>query len=209
MIIKKKPRKNKKYINTKLISIYIYPKLIFFSFILLFFYFENNKKDKGFSINNIHYHYNNTIHLSLNIDDNYFYPCIVYLVSLLDNRAASSFYTVHILTNDKLSEKNKEKINIIKERFGNHSVNFIYYNLDGYFKNTTTGFTSVTYYKLVLPSLLPNLDKIIYTDGDMINLEDLSELYSIEFKENMYFCGIPDYIEHLNQLREFGFSSDK
>jgi lipopolysaccharide biosynthesis glycosyltransferase len=114
------------------------------------------------------------------------------------------------LTNDNLSEKSKEKINIIKERFGNHSVNIIFYNLEGYFKNATAGYISVaTYYKIVLPSLLPNLDKIIFTDGDMINLEDLSEMYSIEFRENMYFCGITDYIDHLNQLREVGLSSDK
>jgi len=103
-----------------------------------------------------------------------------------------------------------KKIDKLIERFGNHSVNVIYYNLEGYFKNDTAGFLSVaTYYKIVLPSLLPNVDKIIFSEVDMINLEDLSEMYNIEFKENMYFCGIPDYIDHLNQLREFGLSSDK
>ena len=43
----------------------------------------------------------------------------------------------------------------------------------------------------------------------MINLEDLSEMYKFEFKENMYFCGITDFIDHLNQLKEFGLYSDK
>ena len=60
-----------------------------------------------------------------------------------------------------------------------------------------------------MPSLLPNVDKIIFVDADIINLEDLSEMYSIEFKENMYFGGTADFIDHLNQLREFGLSSDK
>ena len=56
---------------------------------------------------------------------------------------------------------------------------------------------------------MPNVDKIIYSDGDVINLEDLSEMYNIEFKENMYFCGLPDYKDHLNELHQFGLSSDK
>lgn len=114
------------------------------------------------------------------------------------------------MTNNRLSKESMEKIDKIIKKFGNNSVKLIYYNLEGYFKNATTGYISVaTYYKIVLPSLLPNVDKIIFTDGDVINLEDLSEMYSIEFKENMYFSGIPDYIGHLNELKEFGLSSDK
>ena len=70
-----------------------------------------------------------------------------------------------------------KKIDQIIKRFGNHSVNLFFYNLEGYFKNVNTRSMSVaTYYKLVLPSLLPNVDKIIYNDGDMLNLEDLSEM---------------------------------
>ena len=150
------------------------------------------------------------IHLSFNMDNNYIYACIVYLTSILHNRANSTFYIIHILTNNNLSKESKKKIDNIIERFGNNSVNLSYYNLEGYFKNATIRHLPVaTYYKIVLPSLLPNVDKIIFTDVDIIDLEDLSEMYSIEFKENMYFCGIADYIDHLNQLREFGLSSDK
>ena len=60
-----------------------------------------------------------------------------------------------------------------------------------------------------MPSLLPNVDKIIYTDSDMINLEDLSELNKIEFRNRSYFIGVTDYIDHLRQLRSNGLTSDK
>ena len=66
-----------------------------------------------------------------------------------------------------------------------------------------------TYYKIALPSLLPNIDKVIYSDTDMINLEDLTEMYNFKLKKKVYFADILDYIDHLNQLREFGLSSDK
>ena len=152
----------------------------------------------------------NIIHLSINIDDNYIYPSIVYLTSLLDNMKNSTFYTIHILSNNNLTNSSIDKINKVINKFGKSSVKLVYYNLEGYFKNVTTGrITVATYYKILLPSLLPNIDKIIFTDGDMINLEDLSEMYKIEFKENMYFCGITDFIDHLNQLKEFGLYSDK
>ena len=203
----------------------LYPKVLklFFYIILLCICFMKRKKGKETSIKNIHNNSNNTIiknitfnndkhniHLSINIDNNYIYPCIVYMTSLLHNRMQSSFYNIHLLTNNNLTKEAMIKINKIAEKFGNNSVKLNYYNLENYFKNATTGHLSVaTYFKLALPSLLPNLDKIIYADLDTINLNDLTEMYNIEFKEKMYFGGTLDYIDHLSQLREFGLSSDK
>ena len=210
-------------------------KLFILVVFIFFIYFSNYIKGKEVFGNNIQYNqnntnnnnnnkntinnntnnnnknnYNNTVHLSLSIDDKYFYPCIVFLTSLLDNRANSTFYIIHLLTNNNLSKENMEKIDIIIKRFGNNSVNLFYYNIEGNFKNATKGYFSVlAYYKILLPSLLPNVDKIISIDGDMLNLEDLYEMYSIELKENMYFGGITDYINHLDQLKQYGLSSDK
>ena len=55
----------------------------------------------------------NIIHLSVNIDDKYIYPCIVYLTSLLDNRAISTIYIIHVLTNNRLSNEFIKKIDKI------------------------------------------------------------------------------------------------
>ena len=152
----------------------------------------------------------NCIHLAINIDTKYIYPAIVYLTSLLDNRANTTFYFINVLTNGTLEKNSTEKIKSIIDKFGNNSVELIYHNLGNSFNGSTTGIMSLaTYYKIALPSLLPNVDKIIYSDTDMINLEDLTEMYNFKFKEKVYFAGILDYINHLNQLREFGLSSDK
>ena len=152
----------------------------------------------------------NNIHLAVNMDNKYLYPCIVYFTSLLNNKRNTSFYTIHVLTNNNLSNESKIKISQIVERFGNNSVKLNYYNLEGHYTGATAGYISVaTYYKISLPSLLPNVDKIIYTDSDMINLEDLSELNTIEFRNRSYFIGVTDYIDHLRQLRSNGLTSDK
>ena len=114
------------------------------------------------------------------------------------------------MTNNNLKKESKTKIDKIIEKFGNHSVKLIYYNLEGYFKNVTTGYLPVTaYYRITLSSLLPDIDKIIYIDSDTIILQDLSEMYNIELKKNIYFCGTMDYINHLDELKEFGIISDK
>ena len=200
----KKYCKKKNFKNTSSIS---FIDIIFFlvkNLIIILFLFIIFSRSRGKAVPK------NKVHLSLNIDDKYLYPCIVYLTSLLDNKKNSTFYTLHILTNNNLSKNSTNKIDKVIKKFDDYSIELIYYNLEGNFKNATTGYISVaTYYKILLPSLLPNIDKIIFTDGDMINLEDLSEMYKIEFKENMYFCGITDFIDHLNQLKEFGLYSDK
>ena len=142
--MKKKYRKirihksKKKYSSYKLKPI-LYPKILklFFVVVLLSIYFTNNKK------------YKNIIHLSLNMDYKYIYPCIVFLTSLLDNRANSTFYMIYILGNNELSDFSKKKIDKLIERFGNLSANIIYYNLEGYFKNATVWHIPVaTYYKI-------------------------------------------------------------
>ena len=152
----------------------------------------------------------NYMHLALNIDKKFLYPVIVYLTSLLDNRANSSFYFIHLLTNGTLAKKSIRKIKSVIDKFGNNFVKLIYHDLGSDFKDVSTGYLPQTiYYKIALPSLLPNVDKIIYTDSDMINLEDLTEMYSFRFDEKIYFAGTLDYINHLEQIKEFSPFVDK
>jgi len=207
-----KKRKKKRWLNSSEEGniIILFPKIIkSFLIVVIFilFWIEIKNQRKNIFINKIHY---NNIHLAVNMDDNYLYPCIVYFTSLLTNKANSSFYTIHVLTNNNLAKDSMKKIDKVIERFGNNSVKLIYYNLEGRYEGATSGYISIaTYYKIALPSLLPNVDKIIYTDSDMINLKDLSEINNIEFTGRNYFAGVTDYISHLGQLTEIGLSSDK
>ena len=193
----------KYYEKKKIICIPLSSKIKKYMFVLLFcFIFYYFRK-----ITNTSTH---SIHLAISIDEKFLYPGIVFLTSLLDNRVKTSFYNVHVLTGGTLSKKSIEKIESIIDKFGNNFVKLNFYNLNNDFNGSTTGYLPLsTYYKIALPSLLPNVDKIITSDSDMINLEDLTEMYSFKFNEKIYFAGTLDYIDHLKQLREFGLSSDK
>jgi len=176
-----------------------YKKLFLcFSFYILFLYILKYKN------------FVNKIHLSISLNHNYLYTCIVYLTSLLNNRNKSTFYIIHILIDNSIGKESMSKIDKIIKKFGEQHVELKYYNLEGDFKGATTIFFPLTaYYRISLPSILPYIDKIIYTDLDTINLADLSEMYNIEFKEKMYFCATLDYKYMINEIKKFGININK
>ena len=57
-------------------------------------------------------------------------------------------------------------------------------------KSFNNCFASSAYYRLALSSLLPNINRIIYTDIDSVNLKDLTEMYNIQFEKDMYICDV-------------------
>ncbi len=57
---------------------------------------------------------------------------------------------------------------------------------------TNTDYKDEIYYRLLIPSLMPNYDKVLYLDGDMVVLSDISELYN-EDVSNYLIGGTRDY----------------
>ena len=149
-------------------------------------------------------HTNNTVHIAINIDNKYYYPCLVFLTSLLDNRKNSTFYQLHILKGNGLNESLYEKISTIVNQYGNNHIHINYHDMNDQFKKATHGrYISIAdYYRIALPSLLPTVDKIIYIDTDVINFKDLTEMYSLEFKDDIYLLGTLDKIYMLNELKK-------
>ena len=196
---RKKRFKTKKHLSFNII---VYSKIIKLFFIFSLFIIGLFIHIKGKIINRIH--------IAISVDNNYIYPCIVYLTSLLNNRGKSTFYNIHILTNNNITKESMNKMNKIIDQFGKNSAVLEYYNLEGDFKGATTkNFPLINYYRISLPSILPNVDKIIYSDLDTINLEDLTEMYNIELKDNIYFCGTLDFTFMINEIKKLGIKTNK
>ena len=126
----------------------------------------------------------NYVHIALNIDNNFIYPCIVLLTSLLLNRAASTFYIIHLLFGGNTKIDSFQKINETIAKFGKYHSNISYYNMGDKYINATSGniITTAAYYRISLSSLLINVDKIIYIDSDFINFKDLSKYIILNLK---------------------------
>ena len=112
-------------------------------------------------------------------DDNYVPFLTVALASLLDNSSKDNFYKIYVLTSH-LSEDNKQSI--LKQITENSSIEFVQlskeldkvqnmFHLRDYYSKET-------YYRIFIPNLFPQYQKVLYLDCDITVVGDVSELYN-------------------------------
>lgn len=152
-----------------------------------------------------------TIHIALNIDNKFIYPCIVFITSLLDNRKQSTKYHIHILTSGDFSQDNINKINTLINKFGKDFLKINFINMQNAFEdaNTSPYVSTSSYYRIRLPSLLSDIDRVLYIDTDVINFADLTEMYNLELNDNIFLRGILDNISNIVELTYFGINTKK
>lgn len=116
--------------------------------------------------------------------NDYYAPYIsTLLLSIIDASSERNNYDVIILSHD-ISEANKDILSSYAENNRNFSIRFFdpHRYLQNYKLYTRGHFSIETYYRLILPELLHEYDKVIYIDVDMIVLEDLAKLYAIDIE---------------------------
>ena len=138
------------------------------------------------------------------IDKNVVIPCAVTITSLLMNAAQDTLYEFYILCEEKaLPEKDRD---LIKEAFKDHpqaSISFV--DVGDAFSDVPElkRVTKATYYRLLIPDLFPQLDKVIYSDIDIVYQRDLSSAYETSFPNDELVAAVLD----LAINREFYFKS--
>lgn len=122
----------------------------------------------------------NNIAIALAAND-YFAPYLcVTLKSIIDNSTELFNYDVIILTRDISADNRKILMGLARGR-DNISIRFLdpTYVLDGYTFMMHGHFGSVeTFYRLILSEVLPEYEKILYVDSDMVVQDDLAKLYN-------------------------------
>lgn len=122
-------------------------------------------------------------------DNNYMLPTIVSICSLIENKDIDTIYEITILHTSTINKRYIKNIKNIVNK-AHCFVNFI--NMKDLFKNASSQIehiSVVTYYRLLLPSLLKKYNKCIWLDGDTIICKDLSELYNISL-EKYFLAGV-------------------
>lgn len=123
------------------------------------------------------------------VDDNYAPFLCVSLKSILDNMNKDYFLKVYIL-NTGISEKNKLRIIEIAEENGD-DVDVEYVDvadrMDSLKDKTHLRdyYTNAIYYRIFIPSLFPQYEKIIYIDCDIVLINDISKLYNVDLGKNI------------------------
>jgi len=150
---------------------------------------------------------NNTIPITMALDDGYIYPTVVAITSVMENANKNIVYEFYIMHSPKFCIENKKKLKSLERKYKNCKINLIDMTEDFKFKNASTSkiITTPSYYRLILPELLPNIHKIIYLDGDTLVLTDIKEMYNIDM-ENYYFKGFLDIT--VNGVDNFTLDND-
>lgn len=118
-------------------------------------------------------------------DDNFMMPTCVAITSLLENSRKNTLYDVAILTPSEISREHVEKILSLEDKHSNCRITWI--NMGERFQDSRQRMGRISFpacYRLVLPSVFPSYDKMIYADGDVIFEDDLASLLKIDLEEN-------------------------
>ena len=129
------------------------------------------------------------------IDKNVVVPCGVTITSLLLNANTETFYDFYVLFNSE--GLGSEEIGELIDAFQfNKQCELHFIDVENSFSEVE-GFakghvSTATYYRLAIPDLLPQYDRVIYADIDMIFQQDLSELFVSSIKNNELIAAVLD-----------------
>jgi len=129
----------------------------------------------------------------------------VCISSLLRHAHSDTFYKIHILHGEgELTEEHKNRLLKLKVVYSNFSIEF--FNIGDTFNNVhiARGVPKVTYYRFLIPSLLPGTDKIIFSDPDIIFKGDLYEVYSQTNLEGNYIAGVKSAFVKKTYIQSIG-----
>lgn len=87
-----------------------------------------------------------------------------------------------------ISEENKEKLRQLSSNYKREIKLINLENLNNYFnfEFDTLGWNPIILARLLLDKLLPNtINKILYLDGDTVNIQSLKKLWDIDLKDNV------------------------
>ncbi len=146
-----------------------------------------------------------TLACSYCLDNGYIYPTLVAMTSLVKNAGNNTFYDIYALVSRDFTEENKQILLSVEKNYNDKcKVNII--NMGDKFKGLDTNLQIPTsaYYRLDLQNILPNVDRILYMDGDTAVFQDLSELITLDMKGN-YYLGFLDSLP--NALNKYNIKN--
>lgn len=137
----------------------------------------------------------NTVPIVFAFDNNLVFPACVCLSSLMMSAKETTFYDIFILypASDEFERKNIDKV---QEFYPNCRIQYI--AVDDTFAEAfeIRGITTPAYYRLLIPELIPQYDKILYSDVDVIFRSDLYDIYSSTDMQGCLLAGV-NSLSHL------------
>ena len=123
-----------------------------------------------------------TIPIVFVFDKNIILAAYIAIQSLIDTAYNATNYNIHIF-HDGIHKKYLKEF----EKITNNTHHKLYTHLieRERFKDAPknkNGWTEMVYYRLLIPEILPQYDKVIYSDVDVLFKDDLSDLYNMDLE---------------------------
>ena len=145
-------------------------------------------KEDTTPINNI----KEEINIAMALDEKFIYPTLVSMASALENNNKEKHIIIyHLLLSFNF---NTTLIDIFESLKKKYEVKINYYIIPNFFSlfRTWTGDTFAIYYKLFIPMIFNDYERILFIDSDSLVFKDIYEMYNLPFNDN-YVIG---YISH-------------
>ena len=137
----------------------------------------------------------NIIHVSYSLDDKEVYPTFVSMLSGLENCNKDNIIVYHLLLSYKFNSSNIEIFESLKEKYQVKINYYIIPNIFGSSPKWTDG-TDCVYYKILIPFMFPDYERMIYLDGDTLIRKDILEMFKCPFNDT-YILGFPFYMGYV------------
>jgi len=107
------------------------------------------------------------------------------LQSIMEHSNAEKEYAIFLLYSE-IKDGTKQKLQLQVSKYQNFKISFLDINehFDKFDFYTTSFYSREVYFRLIIPWLLPQYEKIIYLDGDMIANIDVAELLDMDMGSN-------------------------
>ena len=141
---------------------------------------ENNSKETN----------KNKISIVMTSDDYGLYPTLVSMASALENNnKKENILIYHLLLSHDFNMEYIEYFESLKE---NYDFRINYYQIPNNIFNNVRKWkkTYTVYFKLLIPLIFPDFERVIYLDSDTLIFKDLSEMFNLPFNNN-YILGYP------------------
>ena len=142
------------------------------------------------------------------VNNAYIEKVAVVMVSLLENHP-ENYFNFYIFSSD-LTDGSLKYLNKLHSKYNNFEVSKVEVPTD-LFKSLKLNIEYIsieTYYRYAIAELLPDLDKILYIDADLIINNNINQFYDTDISD-YYVAGVEDYlIKRENHKIEIGLTSD-
>lgn len=127
-----------------------------------------------------------TIPILFTFDQSLVMPAGVCLTSLLESAGPDTFYDIFILHG---AGCDFSALDALRQKFSRFRLTCREVNGEFVGAYEIRGIPETAYYRLLSPELIPEYDKLLYSDVDVIIREDLSKYYEMDLGEN-YFAAV-------------------